>query len=159
MLYCVAIHCKAGLTAPLCLQVDLEICRYWLDKYVPGSADQASAFEQEPSGKQAAATCGSGATPLGTQQVAQAPPTETIWCRSETICPEPSRSTPDEHIARLANQLTKGALKWPYSCTGSGTPRRAAAPDAVMRGGAELALVTDLDLCSLYCCCRRLSTA
>ena len=84
---------------------------------------------------------------------------ETIWCRSETTCPEPSSSIPDEHIARLANQLTEGALTWPYSCTGSGAPRRAAAPDAVTRGGAELALVTDLDLCSLYGCCRRLSTA
>ena len=66
---------QGGLAAALRLQEDLEICRYWLDKYVLGSANQASAFEQEPSGKQAAATCGSGATPLGTQQVAQAPPT------------------------------------------------------------------------------------
>ena len=83
---------------------------------------------------------------------------ETIWRRSETTCLEPFRSTPDEHIARLRNQLIEGTLTWPYSYTGSGVPRRAAAADAVTRGGAELALVTDLDLCSLYCCCRRLST-
>jgi hypothetical protein len=66
---------QGGLTAALCLQEDLEICRYWLDKHVLGSANQASAFKQVPFGKQAAATCGSGATSLGTQHVAQAPPT------------------------------------------------------------------------------------